>query len=256
MKTKNDIAPAAKVKVKATLAFPPATDELSYVQFFNNNIGSRSGMEADEIAEELGGGIQLGCPILRVGEDTVYNASGLGFVILESHDSWYQGSKEDPDVVSLEEQDTGYESDWNRSVQALLLLLPGEKPLPLDLQPAVLTITTFSKWTQVKAPDKHARAIAKGQTARFAEKHGDLVTRVKPEFRQVSSFGVRPHTVKSGPNKGTPYAQIVSKAKPITLQQIEALNAYQANPACQAREKVLRKTFAERVADRVERAAE
>ncbi len=228
----------------AALALYPKADQLSYIQFFNKMIGQRSGMDAEEIAEELGGGIQLGCPLLRVGEDEVHNASGLGFVLLDHVHYWYVGAKQDPEAVS--EEDMSGKKGWNEAYQALLLVLPGDEALPVELKPAVLTVSSFNKWTQVQAIEKHLRAVARAATPAFAQQHGELVTRVKPEYRVVSRFRVTTQPIKSGPDKGTRYAVIKSKAKPINLQQIEALQAYENNPQCQAREENLRELFAKR----------
>lgn len=97
--------------------------------------------------------------------------------------------------------------------------------VPDDGDPFV-TVTDL-RGTKEPAGSQHAKAIGASETTEFAKANGDLVGKVPPVFRVLSTFAVTP---KPGKN----YSLANANTSPATAEQVEKILAWAEDEDAQA----------------------
>lgn len=224
---------------------------LPYVGFYSPKADN-----ALDVRAALGGGVVEGTPYLLVGtddgEERIYPAGTFGFVLIDEFPYWAT-LDEKFHVANAWLTRQGYSAKFEgepvkENNLAVVLVLPGQSgELPEGLRPAVATLTTFRS-TKVPFVKEHLDAVERTTKPAWAAApaNASIASMVKPRYRVVSEIVVERKTAKS---TGRPYTGASARTNTATIAQLQALQAFDADPRCQKQVADVLRTFDLRVAD-------
>ena len=212
-------------------------------------LGFHSGRStrAGDVTEALSRIVE-GTPYLAVG-DSYYNASHWAFTLLNEFPFWCTlGADFQPEHIRLTDPGWGAKhaegAVWKAQILTVMLHLPGAEPLPSDLKPATVSLSTF-RATKVDAAKKHVDAIERATKSAWARANGDVAAKVPERFRVTSKLLIEAKTARSG----FAYQVAKSSASTISVPQMEAVFTWIADPECQLALEDAQKLFETKVAE-------
>lgn len=250
-------------------AQPASGGRVPYLGFFHPKSGSAAEITEACKTEDLEVGV--GMPFLGNVEGPGFvRIDAAGFVIWGQHVPYWCTTDTSNNVVEawLEPQavfedrvdkKTGKPKSIRRYVDgnkmhgsclAMILILPGRKPLPEALAPATLAIADVQKNHQSSSILRAFDNAQKAKDPAYAKTLGEIVSKAPPGLRVVSRFLITPKTGE------VVWATADSAAKPLTMDQLAAVQAWGTDAALQDERERVEEIFETRVAAIKQKAAE
>jgi hypothetical protein len=222
---------------------PEGGGGVAWIGFFQPKAG-----RAGEIVKALGS-ITDGTPYMRIAGGYVL-VGGFAWVVLAQKRYWC-ALDDKSSLIAVWQHDQGFNTQVRvegkirkvkDAVTAILLLLPGQQPLPEELAPATITVCDF-RGTKAPAVLQHLKAVETAMTPEWAAENGDLASSVPPRFRVCSQFRVKAVT----PRGGNAYSLAEAHTLPASLAQIEAVQEWHQNEDLQEEFSRAQEIFTQRV---------